>query len=165
MATGLDWWDRRAALAVVFGIVSVPWTYGFVTGDVPLWPSFVASAAVFAAGGGTRGLVRALPALVAGVAYAAATLAVVDAAGGGAVLLAVVVGAFMLLASLHAYVAVLSFTPGSFFGYASLFGVDAAGATVFGLEGLAGVTVATLLAVVVGASIGWGVDRLSTRLA
>jgi len=41
--------------------------------------------------------------------------------GGGAVALSVVVGAFMFLASLHEFVPLLSFTPGAFFGYATMF--------------------------------------------
>jgi hypothetical protein len=159
-----EWVDERATLAVVFGVVSVPWTYAFVVGDLPLWTAFVASAAVFAAGGGTRGLVAALPPLVAGALYAAATLAIVGALGGGTLVLAAVVGAFMALASLHAYVSVLSFTPAGFLGYASLFGVHAAEATVFGLAGLGGVTAGTLLSAVVGAHLGWLADIASDRL-
>jgi len=159
-----EWWTETTALAAVFGAVSVPWTYAFVAGAVPLWPSFVASAAVFAAGGGTDGLARSVPALLVGVVYAAATLAIVDAFGGGTALLAVVVGAFMLLASLHAAIEALSFTPATFLGYASLFGVHAVEGTVFGLRGLAGVTVATVLALVVGAHVGWAADLASDRL-
>jgi hypothetical protein len=131
----------------------VPWTDAFVTGDVPLWPAFVASAAVFAAGGGTRGLGRALAPLLLGALSAAVTLSFVAAVGGGALVLAFVVGTFMLLASLHAYVPALSFTPAGFLGYAALFGVSAAEATAFGLPGLAGATVATQLSVAVGAHL------------
>lgn len=154
-------------LAAVFGLASVPWTYAFVAGfHVPLWPSFVASATVYAAGGGRDGLVRGCASNVAGVAYAAVTLAVVNAAlGGGVVALSVVVGAFMFLASLHDFVPLLSFTPGAFFGYATLFSVHAAAETAFGVPGLPGQTLATLVAVVVGAGIGFVTDRASDRLA
>ena len=41
----------------------------------------------------------------------------------------------MFLASLHGFVRLLSFTPGGFFGYATMFSVNA-GATAFGVTGL-----------------------------
>lgn len=159
--------NRSLALAVVFGLASVPWTYGFVAElRLPLWPAFVGSATVFATGGGIRGLRRAAASNLAGVAYGAATLAHVDGVlGSGVVALSVVVGAFMFLAGLHAFVPPLSFTPGAFLGYATLFSVEAAGATVLGVPGLAGETLATAVAMLVGAAIGLGADALAARLA
>lgn len=153
-------------LAVVFGLASVPWTYAFVAGlTLPLWPSFIAAATFYAAGRGRDGLVRGYVGNLLGILYAAATLAIVDGLlGGGAVALALVVGAFMFLASLHPFVAPVSFAPAAFFGYATLFGVHAAGATAL-LPGLAGETLAALAAMLVGAAIGRGTDVLSTRLA
>jgi len=70
-------WNGTWALAVVFGLASVPWTYGFVAGlDVPLWPSFVASATVSAVDAdGAEALGKAAANSPAGVGYAAATLA------------------------------------------------------------------------------------------
>ena len=159
-------WNRTWALAVVFGLASVPWTYAFVAGDVPLWPAFIASATFYATDKeGLAGLRRGYASNAAGIAYAAATLALVDALGGGVLTLSVVVGAFMFLASLHAFVPLLSFTPGGFFGYATLFSVHAAGATAFGLGGLAGETVAAVVSMLAGACIGLGTERLSDRLA
>jgi hypothetical protein len=157
---------QPAALAVVFGLTSVPWTYAFVAGDVPLWPSFIASATFYAAGGDLDGLVRGYASNLAGIAYAAATLAVVNGLlGGGTVALAVVVGAFMFLASLHEAVPVLSFTPGAFFGYATTFSVEAADATAFGVGGLAGETLAAIASMLVGAAIGYGTERAGEWLA
>ena len=50
-------WDETWSLAVVFGLASIPWTYAFVAGlEIPLWPSFIASATFYAAGGGLLGL-------------------------------------------------------------------------------------------------------------
>jgi len=50
-------WNDTWALAVVFGLASVPWTYAFVAGlRIPLWPSFIASATFYAAGDGIDGL-------------------------------------------------------------------------------------------------------------
>lgn len=154
----------RLPLAVVFGVASIPWTYGFVAGlDIPLWPSFVASATYYAAGEGTRAFLEAYASNFAGIVYGAATLAVVDwYLGGGPVALALVVGAFMFLASVHGAVPPLSFTPGGFLGYATMFSVHAAGATALGVPGLAGETLATVLSMFVGAAIGIGTDGLAT---
>lgn len=157
-------WPEVWPVAVVFGIASVPWTYGFVAGlEIPLWPSFVASATYFAAGSGRRALVRALASNGAGIAYAAGTLAVVAAVDGGPVALSLVVGAAMFLAALHGAVPVVSFAPGGFFGYATMFSVDAAGASVAGVAGLAGATLAAAISMVIGALIGFGADLASDR--
>ncbi len=158
-------WNRTWALAVVFGLASVPWTYIFVAGDVPLWPSFIASASFYAAGDGFDGLRSGYASNFAGIAYAAATLAFVGAVGGGTVALSFVVGGFMLLASLHEFVPLLSFTPGTFFGYATLFSVNAAEATAFGVSGLPGHTLAAVVSMLAGAVIGLTTDELSQQLA
>jgi hypothetical protein len=71
----------------------------------------------------------------------------------------------MLLASLHEFVPLLSFTPGGFFGYATLFSVHAAGASAFGLTGLGGETVAAVASMLIGAAIGVGTETLGARLA
>jgi len=162
----LDGWTDVWSLAVVFGLASVPWTYGFVAGvGLPLWPSFIASATFYSTGKGLGGLARGYLSNLSGIAYAAATLFVVDGLlGGGVLALSVVVGAFMFLASLHEAVGPLSFTPGGFFGYATMFSVDAAG-TTFALGGLAGETVAAVVAMLIGALIGYGTDRASAALA
>ena len=156
------------SLAVVFGVASVPWTYGFVVGlEIPLWPSFVASASFYAVEEtGLAGLGRAYASNLTGVGYATGTLFIVDGAlGGGAVALSVVVGGFMFLASLHGLVPLLSFTPGAFFGYATMFSVAAAGASVAGVGGLAGQATAAVVSMSCGAVIGLGTDLLSTRVA
>lgn len=154
-------WGETWSLAVAFGVASVPWTYAFVAGGVPLWPSFIASATFYAAGGGLDGLARGYASNLAGIVYGAATLAIVAAVGGGTVALSLVVGAFMLLASLHEFVDLLSFTPGGFFGYATLFSVHAAGATAFGVAGLPGETLAAVVSMLAGACIGLVTERAS----
>lgn len=159
-------WNGTWALAVAFGVASVPWTYAFVAGlHLPLWPSFVASASFFAAGGGIAGLARGYLGNLAGIVYAAATLLVVDAAGGGPLVLSLVVGAFMLLASAHAFVPRLDFAPAAFFGYATLFGVHAAGAAAFGVSGLGGEALAAVVAMLLGACIGLAVERIAGGVA
>ena len=159
-------WNETWALAVAFGLASVPWTYAFVAElHLPLWPSFVASASFFAAGGGLDGLVRGYLGNAVGIAYAAATLVIVGALGGGPLVLSVVVGAFMLAASVHAFVPGLDFAPAAFFGYATMFGVHAAGAGVPGYGGLAGEAVAALVAMLLGAAIGLGVERAAESVS
>lgn len=157
--------DPPAVLAVLFGLASVPWTYGFVAGlEIPLWPSFIASATFFAAGGGRAGLARGMASLTAGAAYAWATLAFTGWLGGGDLVLALLVGVAMLVASLHAYVPGLDFTPGGFFGFATMFSVHAAGATGFGWTGLAGETAVTVVSMAIGAAIG-ALAEAGTRAA
>ena len=159
-------WNETWALAVAFGLASVPWTYAFVVGlHLPLWPSFVASASFFAAGGGLASLVRGYLGNALGIAYAVATLLVVGALGGGPLALSLVVGAFMLLASLHAFIPRLGFAPAAFFGYATLFGVHAAGTSAFGATGLGGEAVAAILAMLLGACIGLAVERIAETVA
>lgn len=157
--------DEAVALAVAFGVASVPWTYAFVAAiHLPLWPSFVAAASFFSAGGGLSGLVRGYAGNLAGIVYAVATIAVVAVVGGGPFALSIAVGTFMLLAGLHALVPELSFTPAAFFGYATLFGVHASGATAFGLSGLGGEAVAAIVAMLLGAAIGLTVERSASNL-
>lgn len=164
MTTWAIEWNETWSLAVVFGIVSVPWTYGFVAGlGWPLWPSFVAAATYYATDRGGDGFARGLLGNLTGVGYAAGTIAIVDGAlGGGVLALSLVVGAAMFLASLHPFVEPLSFAPAAFFGYATLFGVHAAGSGAI-VPGLAGETVAAGLAMLVGATIGLGTDSLARR--
>lgn len=151
-------------MAFVFGVLSVPWTFGFEqVAGLPLWPSFVASASFFAAGGGVRGLARSLAGNLAGAVYGAATLALVALWGFGAVGLSVVVGAFMLLASLHALVPGLSFTPAAFFGYAVLFSVDAAEVSLVA-GGLGGQLVAASASLAIGAGIGFVAEAATGHL-
>lgn len=157
-------WNRTWALAIVFGLASIPWTYGFVAGlHIPLWPSFIASGTFYAAGRGLDGLARGYASNLAGIGYAAVTLAIVDGtAGSGVVLLSLLVGLFMFLASLHAFVPVLSFTPGAFFGFATMFSVHAADATALGMVGLEGQTVAAIVSMLIGAVIGLTTDEISS---
>jgi hypothetical protein len=157
-------WNETWALAVVFGLASIPWTYAFVAGlHTPLWPSFIASATFYAAGDGLEGLAQGYASNTTGIIYAAFTLAIVDGfLGGGVVALSVVVGAFMFLASLHEFVPLLSFTPGGFFGYATMFSIHAAEATTFGLTGLPGETLAAVVSMLIGAVIGITTDQMSS---
>lgn len=159
-------WNRTWALAVVFGLASIPWTYGFVAGlHLPLWPSFIASATFYAAGDGVKALVRGYASNLVGILYAAATLLIAGIGSGDpVVLLSVAVGGFMFLATLHGFVPLLSFTPGGFLGFATMFSVHAVDATAFGVTGLPGETAAALLAMLIGALIGLGTDEVSALI-
>lgn len=159
--------SREGVLAVAFGLLSVPWTYAFeALLPLPLWPSFVASASVFAAGGGLAGTGRSLAANLAGIAYAAATLAIVEVvAGGGPVPLSLAVGAFMFAGSLHALAPAWQFPPGVFLGYAVLFSVTAAGPFLPALGPLPGASAAAGASMVVGAGFGLAADAAADGLA
>lgn len=151
-------------MAVAFGLLSIPWTFGFEqVAGLPLWPSFLASASVFAAGGGSSGLARSLSNNALGAGYAAATLLLVVAIGAGPLGLSLAVGAGMFLASLHALVPGLSFTPAAFLGYAALFGVHAGGFTL-ALTGTAGELVAAVAAMAIGAGLALVAEGLAERL-
>jgi hypothetical protein len=71
----------------------------------------------------------------------------------------------MFLASLHEFIPLLSFTPGGFFGYATMFGVRPVEATAFGRTGLPGETSAAILSMFIGAVIGITTDETSSAVA
>ncbi len=157
---------RPVVLAGLFGLVSIPWTYGFETPlNLPLWPAFIASATYFAVGARRQRFLVTCASTMVGAVYGAATLWIAhDLLAGGLFTLSLTVGLAMALASLHAYLPVLSFVPGAFFGYATLFSVHAAGATFPGLAGLQAETVATLAAMLIGVLIAWAVQRATDGL-
>lgn len=159
-------WNEMWGLAVVFGLTSVVWTYAFVAElGIPLWPAFIASSTYFATEGDLVGLRRGIASNLVGIAYGAATVAVVDAVFGGSIVgLSLLVGVFMFIASLHAAVPLLSFTPGGFFGYATFFGVHSAEVAAFGIEGILGETVAAAVSMLLGALIGFGADGLGSSI-
>jgi hypothetical protein len=99
---------------------------------------------------------------VAGIVYGAATLALVGTLfGWGLGALSLTVGGFMLLASLHEYLPLVSVTPGGFLGFATLFSVHAAGVTALGLDGLTGETAAAVGSMCIRALIGYDDEWLS----
>ena len=160
--------ERTWTLAVVFGLASVPWTYAFVAGlHIPLWPSFIASATYYATDDrGVSGLTRGYASNAVGIVFAAVTLIVVNGVlGGDAITLSFVVGVFMFLANLHAFVPVPSFTPGGFFGYATMFSIHVADATAFGVPGLPGKIIAAIVSMFIGAVIGVTTDTVTAIYA
>lgn len=161
-------WSDTWALAVIFGLVSVPWTYGFVAElHIPLWPAFIGSATYFATEEtGVTGLKKGYASNLSGILYAAITLLIVNTYLDGTIIaLSIVVGIAMFVASLHAFVPALSFTPGGFFGYAAMFSVHATNATAFGITGVSGEAIAAIVSMLIGAGIGFTTEITSDRFS
>ncbi|ELZ16066.1 hypothetical protein C477_16270 [Haloterrigena salina JCM 13891] len=57
---------------------------------------------------------------------------------------------FMFLASLHAFVPILSFTSGGFVGYVTMFSVHAGDSTAFGVPRLSGEMIIEIVSMFVG---------------
>lgn len=128
-------------VGVSVGVLAGLWTQVSIELALITWVAFIAWATFFAAGGGREGFTKGLAANLSGVAWAyGASLFLERATFSGAVALAVTVLAFVLC--VQAALPLLSFIPGAFVGTAAFFG------TAFDLGG-------TLLALVIGAGLGW----------
>ncbi len=133
--------DPLIAIGISVGILAGLW--GQFSGDLGLitWVGFVAWAVFYAAGGKRTGYLKAVPALLSGVVWAALIVWFAGVLGVTAGLgIAVGIGAFMMVA--QAKVSVLSFIPGAFAGASCYFG---SGNDWKG----------TAIALVLGASLGW----------
>ncbi|WP_328527479.1 DUF1097 domain-containing protein [Nocardioides sp. NBC_00368] len=128
-------------IGISVGALAGIWTQVSIELALITWVGFVAWACYFAAGGGREGFRKGLAANLAGALWGyLASLVLTYATFTGAVALVVTVVAFILC--LQAAVDLLSFIPGAFAGTAVFFG------TSFDLGG-------TLIALVVGALLGW----------
>lgn len=137
-------------VGISVGVLAGLWTQVSIELTLITWVAFVAWACYFAAGGGRSGFVHGLAANVAGALWGyAASLVLERATFTGAVALAVTAVAFILC--LQAAVDLLSFIPGAFAGTAVFFG------TAFDLTG-------TLVALLIGACLGWLSDLLGQRI-
>ena len=137
-------------VGISVGLLAGIWTQVSIELALITWVAFVAWACYFAAGGGRSGFVHGLAASVAGALWGyAASLVLERATFTGAVALAVTAVAFILC--LQAAVDLLSFIPGAFAGTAVFFG------TSFDLTG-------TLVALVLGACLGWLSDVAAQRI-
>ena len=155
--------NKGLMTGIVFGVVSVPWTYFFERVLlIPLWPSFIASASFFAAGGGFRNLTRSYLANISGIIYALFTLLISDLIFRNDIIwLSIFVGIFMFGASMH-YVSGLFFLPGMFFGYAAMFSVNAVDAGIIGYFGAGAQAVAAAISMLIGAVIGFIVEKIAS---
>lgn len=137
-------------VGISVGLLAGVWTQVSIELALITWVAFVAWACYFAAGGGRSGFVHGLAANVAGALWGyAASLVLERATFTGAVALAVTAVAFILC--VQAAVDLLSFIPGAFAGTAVFFG------TSFDLTG-------TLIALVIGACLGWLSDVAAQRI-
>ena len=141
---------KLLGIGISVGVLAGIWTQVSIELALITWVGFVAWACYFAAGGGREGFQKGLAANLAGALWGyGASLVLTYATFTGAVALVVTVVAFILC--LQAAVDVLSFIPGAFAGTAVIFG------TSFDLSG-------TLIALVVGAGLGWLSDIAGRRI-
>ncbi|MFJ9392374.1 DUF1097 domain-containing protein [Nocardioides sp. NPDC101246] len=141
---------KLLGIGISVGVLAGIWTQVSIELALITWVGFVAWACYFAAGGGRQGFLKGLAANLAGALWGyGASLVLTYATFTGAVALVVTLVAFILC--LQAAVDLLSFIPGAFAGTAVIFG------TSFDLGG-------TLLALVVGAGLGWLSDIAGRRI-
>ncbi|GIL36589.1 MULTISPECIES: DUF1097 domain-containing protein [Phycicoccus] len=137
-------------VAVSIGVLAGIWTQVSVELGLVTWIAFVVWAGFYAAGGNRDGFVRILASALSGVVYgwlAVWFAGVATFPGALAVAVAVIAAAMCLQAGWF----VLSFIPGAFFGAASYFGN---GASFW----------STVVAVVVGAVLGWASAVAGARI-
>ena len=149
--------------ALVFGIASIPWTYLFALFQIPLWPSFIASASFFASG---KKFFKSYLNNLIGIIYAALTLLFArDIFRSSVLWLSIIVGIFMFIGSLHYMLKLLSFLPAVFLGYATMFSINAAKATIGGVSGIFGQVLATATSMLIGSIIALMVHLAARRLS
>lgn len=155
----------RIALAVSVGILAgiAGLLYGYsVLPLTIIWASFIAWASFFAAGGGSKGFGHSVLANLAGVVIATLTLLAWIGTGATPIALGLllVVGAGALV--LISYVAVFSATPAAVLGFATTVGVVFATKTsVTDQLSFTHPTVATAIAVIVGAIFGFASEKFA----
>lgn len=128
-------------IGISIGVLAGLWTFASAELGLITWVAFAAWALFFAAGANATAYRTTLAATLSGVFWAYLVSLVLQVAGGN-VVLAVAVGVIALAMCLQAAVPLLGFIPGAFVGAAVLFG------TTFDVVG-------TVLALVLGASLGW----------
>jgi hypothetical protein len=137
-------------VGVSVGVLAGIWTQVSVQLGLVTWVAFIAWACYFAAGGGLTGFRNGLAANLSGVVWGwLASLVAARLTFGGALAIIVTVLAFVLC--VQAAVSWLSFIPGAFAGTAVFFG------TSFAFW-------PTVLALTVGACLGWASGILGERI-
>lgn len=132
------------------GILAGIWTQASIELGLVTWVAFIAWACFFAAGGGASGFRKGLAANLSGVAYGWLVALLTTAADFPGVL-AIGVGVAALAMCLQAGWKPLSFIPGAFAGTAAFFGTSLA-------------LWPTVVALVIGAGLGWASAVLGDRL-
>lgn len=159
--------NERAAATLVIGVLgaaSFLVTVYLVT--VPIWALFIAWASFVAAGGGLIGVRRSLPMAIVGIISATATLLVAHAFGGGpwATALCIVFGAGVLVAI--GRFNLFSFTPASFFGFASTVGIiGVTGRSIADAPSISHPVAIALIAMVLGTAFGYVAEQLAGALS
>lgn len=148
--------DTLLALALSIGLLIAAWTYAALgPAALPVWAGIVAWGTFFAAGGKTTGLVKTVAANLSGVFWAFVALTLSAQLGGGTPMLAVLVGLAAFAMVLQAKIPALSFIPGAFLGAATAVSV---------VVGANGTYVKTIVALLVGAVLGYLSELLASKL-
>lgn len=149
--------DALVALALSIGILIAGWTYlALGVAALPVWAGIIAWACFFAAGGKTEGLLRTVAANLSGVLWAFLALYVWNIAGGGVPLLSLLVGLAAFIMVIQAKIPTLGFIPGAFLGAATAVSV---------VVGANGSWVSTIIALVVGAVLGYVSEMLAGAIS
>lgn len=148
--------DALVALALSIGVLIAGWTYvALGPGALPVWAGIVAWGCFFAAGGKTEGLMKTIASNLSGVLWAFLALTAWNSFGGGLPLLSVLVGIAAIGMVLQAKIRTLAFIPGAFLGAATTVGV---------VVGANGTYIKTMIALVVGAVLGYLSELLAGAL-
>jgi hypothetical protein len=149
--------DALVALALSIGVLIAGWTYvALGPGTLPVWAGIVAWGCFFAAGGKTGGLIKTIAANLSGVLWAFLALTAWHQFGGGVPMLSVLVGIAAIGMVLQAKISALSFIPGAFLGAATAVSV---------VVGAGGTWSRTVLALVIGAVLGYVSEMLAGALS
>jgi hypothetical protein len=146
--------DVLVALAVSIGVLIAAWTYvALGPAALPVWAGIVSWGCFFAAGGKTAGLTKTIASNLSGVFWAFLALQAANSLGAGNLpILSVCVGLAALFMVLQAKISVLSFIPGAFLGAATAVSV---------VVGASGTWTRTIIALVVGALLGYLSEALA----
>ena len=150
--------DVLVALAVSIGVLIAAWTYvALGPAALPVWAGIVAWGCFFAAGGKTAGLTKTIASNLSGVLWAFIALQAANSFGAGNLpVLSVCVGVAALFMVLQAKIPLLSFIPGAFLGAATAVSV---------VVGANGTWTRTIIALVVGALLGYVSEALAGAIA
>jgi Protein of unknown function (DUF1097) len=149
--------DALVALGLAIGILIAGWTYvALGVAALPVWAGIVAWGCFFAAGGKTEGLLKTIASTLSGVLWAFLALYSWHQFGGGVPLLSLLVGIIAFAMVLQAKIPALGFIPGAFLGAATAVSV---------VVGANGTWVNTIIALVVGAVLGYLSEMLAGMLA
>ena len=148
--------DALVALALSIGVLIAGWTYvALGPGALPVWAGIIAWGCFFAAGGKTEGLMKTIASNLSGVLWAFLALTAWNSFGGGLPVLSVLVGIAAIGMVMQAKIRTLAFIPGAFLGAAT---------TVSVVVGANGTYIKTMIALVVGAVLGYLSETLAGAL-